>query len=349
MSDRNKNMKTRFLDFLHYHRDEMTGKERNSFERELQKDLFAEEASEGFASKSSDELLRDIEHLQKLLKKRESKNRRVLLYGIAASIAVLLMISSVFVFIERGKPGVRIAENQTKSGPLEIAMNEPIILPPGKSGVPGNSDAKADKNMEKPAASNASKKPDERAKSIESLPAAEMAAGDQISENKNKEAEVSIVSEKTVPSVAALSNRKVISQRAAGSIAGLPSGTDTTASFSEEIVSGYALKRADETKDDTSERNIAPSPVNGKIAFNKYIRDNLIRPDTATTGQRVVVIIRFLVRSNGRIDSIRVEKSPGKLFSDEAIRLIRSGPAWEPAVNSGKATDQYVRLKIVFK
>ncbi len=50
MRDRNKNKRLKFPDFFRYSSDKMSGKERNSFERELQKDPFAMEASEGFAS-----------------------------------------------------------------------------------------------------------------------------------------------------------------------------------------------------------------------------------------------------------------------------------------------------------
>jgi protein TonB len=63
----------------------------------------------------------------------------------------------------------------------------------------------------------------------------------------------------------------------------------------------------------------------------------------------VVVIVSFLVQTNGNIDSIRIVKSPGKSFSDEAIRIIKSGPQWKPAENNGKPVEDVVRLRLVFK
>ena len=50
MSDRNKNKKSLLADFFRYQKDKLSGKERNSFERELQKDNFAREAAEGYYS-----------------------------------------------------------------------------------------------------------------------------------------------------------------------------------------------------------------------------------------------------------------------------------------------------------
>ena len=54
MSDRNKNIISFITDLFRYHRDELSGLERNTFERELQKDPFSEEAAEGFAFPAPD-------------------------------------------------------------------------------------------------------------------------------------------------------------------------------------------------------------------------------------------------------------------------------------------------------
>jgi TonB family protein len=89
--------------------------------------------------------------------------------------------------------------------------------------------------------------------------------------------------------------------------------------------------------------------VNGRADFDKYIQDNLKRPDMATSGQRVVVVLNFIVDTNGKIDSLKVIRSPGKIFSDEAMRLIREGPVWKPAEQNGKAISDEVRIRIVFK
>ena len=64
MSGRNKNIKTRFSDFLSYMKGELPEEERNLFERELQKDPFAEEAEEGFSTILPDDISEDFRRLQ---------------------------------------------------------------------------------------------------------------------------------------------------------------------------------------------------------------------------------------------------------------------------------------------
>ena len=94
---------------------------------------------------------------------------------------------------------------------------------------------------------------------------------------------------------------------------------------------------------------LPPQPAGGKSEFDKYIRANQIRPDTVISGQKAVVVLNFLVRTDGTIDSIKIIKTPGKSFSEEAVRLLRSGPSWKPAEEDGKPVEDKVRLRIVFK
>ena len=106
---------------------------------------------------------------------------------------------------------------------------------------------------------------------------------------------------------------------------------------------------AEYEKEDTIPGYTPPLPVNGRIHFDKYMQDNIRRPDTTTAGQSVVVVLNFLVTTDGKIDSIIVVRSPGKIFSDEAIRMIKEGPEWKPAVKNGKTINDEVRIRIIFE
>ena len=91
-----------------------------------------------------------------------------------------------------------------------------------------------------------------------------------------------------------------------------------------------------------------PQPIDGKENYDKYIEDNIQKPVTAS-GQRADVVVSFVIRTDGIIDSIKVVRSPGNEFSAEAIRLVRQGPAWKPAKKNGKIIEDEVRLRIVFR
>jgi len=85
-------------DFLRYHGDEMNDQERNAFERSLQQDPFAEEAAEGFAKTSPALADKDISELRLRLDRRISGSRKYLWDRVAASVAAVMILASVFVF-----------------------------------------------------------------------------------------------------------------------------------------------------------------------------------------------------------------------------------------------------------
>jgi len=64
---------------------------------------------------------------------------------------------------------------------------------------------------------------------------------------------------------------------------------------------------------------------------------------------RAVVVMNFTVGYDGKPTQVMVLKSPGKAFSDEAIRLLVEGPDWRPAEMDGLKIDQATRIRIVFK
>jgi outer membrane biosynthesis protein TonB len=90
-------------------------------------------------------------------------------------------------------------------------------------------------------------------------------------------------------------------------------------------------------------------PNKGQENFDKYIEENIRKPAVATSGQMEVVALSFIVKSIGKLDSIKIISSPGKTFSDEAIRLIKEGPEWKPAEQNNIKIDDEVRIRIIFK
>lgn len=92
-----------------------------------------------------------------------------------------------------------------------------------------------------------------------------------------------------------------------------------------------------------------PSPVIGTRKFKEYVKENIQFPAADTINTRVVVILNFIVTENGRPKNITVLKSPGRSFSDEAIRLLVSGPDWFPARQNGKILEAETMIRIVFK
>ena len=295
MSGKNKNRKSRLTEYIRYHRNELSGEERNSFERELQKDPFTEEASEGFKSILAGSADDDISDLEKRLKVRTSGRKSFILYRIAASVAIIVAISSIFIIIEKNKTSKQIAVNTLLPPVLEISKSKPITESEIKT-VPSkkkvlNEKRKSDKQEVRPVSAFSDLKSESYVSEI---------SGDRIS---------------------------------------APAGA---------IARDRSFKKVDSIKEENISGYIPPQPVNGKSEFDKYIKQNIHRPDSLSERYEEVTL-SFLVRVDGSLDKIKIVSSPGKLFSDEAIRLIKSGPAWKPAEHLGKPIEDRVKVKIEFR
>jgi outer membrane biosynthesis protein TonB len=406
MSEKNKYTSNRFRDFLRYRRDGMTREEKNSFEREFQKDPFAEEAAEGFETISPEEIQNDLADLKKRIKARSGRKKRYVVYRIAASVAVLMIISSIFIVIERDRSFKQTSVTQAGSESLEIPLNKPLKEETAKTEVPEKlqllDEKKTKKSIQEKAAS-------EKVNAPLSNEVAKMAEAEKISEisednigAEKKAANLALPSPVAIKVTGKNAGEKFVSGKvmstgdnlplagATISVKGKRNGviTDTGGNFnivlpdtgkqtlvanyigmypkefeakadsqlqiklqpdntslSEVVVTGYGISRSR----DIQTGYIQPQPVNGRSDFNKYIRENIHWPDSATSGQRVVVLISFLVQTDGSLDSLKIIKSPGKFFSDEAIRLIKSGPAWKPGLENGKPVEDMVTLRIVFR
>jgi TonB family protein len=86
-----------------------------------------------------------------------------------------------------------------------------------------------------------------------------------------------------------------------------------------------------------------PVPVGGFDQFEKYLASHVQYPTGLTISGKVRV--SFLVQEDGTLTDFKVIKKLQPACDDEAIRVIRSGPAWMPA-SGEKATR--VKVDVMF-
>ena len=114
-------------------------------------------------------------------------------------------------------------------------------------------------------------------------------------------------------------------------------------SLSEVVVAGKAVI---EDKDKTF--NLA-QPQGGKDAYEKYIQQKLVYPEQALKNEvEGRVTIQFTVDDKGNLSNFKVINSLGFGCDDEAIRLVREGPAWSPSKKNDKAVTEEVKVGVKF-
>jgi protein TonB len=91
-------------------------------------------------------------------------------------------------------------------------------------------------------------------------------------------------------------------------------------------------------------------PTNGMSNFYKFTSSNIRYPAQARRmGVEGRVFVEFVVGKNGSLQDITVIKGIGAGCDEEAIRVLKLSPPWQPAKQRGRAVKQRIVLPIIFK
>lgn len=91
-----------------------------------------------------------------------------------------------------------------------------------------------------------------------------------------------------------------------------------------------------------------PDFPGGAQAMMKFIADSLRYPSQEANVQGRVVL-RFLVKADGAIDSISVLRGIHPDFDKEAVRIVKSMPRWIPGKRKGLDFGCWYTLPIIFR
>ncbi len=91
-------------------------------------------------------------------------------------------------------------------------------------------------------------------------------------------------------------------------------------------------------------------PKDGLAEFYKYVNANITYPAAARRmGVQGKVFVEFIVSRTGELTDVHTVKGIGAGCDEEAVRVIKNSPAWNPAKQRGKPVRQRMVLPITFK
>lgn len=431
------------IEYLKYLKGELSREESYSFERDLEADPFEMEAMEGMEQATVGELEEDLLSLHATLQKRLKRRRRRTYYSIAASVASLLIVGTVFLNIYNINPK---SDFESTSGEETFLHEEPAAQ--GAARVQeekfvGQIISEEENDMEqevpdqqKELAGDVAPDRDEMVVYEEkALQAAEVVSDDAavLAEDvemvsEEAEAPAPVADEVMVLEAQPKSSRKksraqdLPAQYSTGRVSGivvssedmepLPGasimvkgsdsgmvadmdgrftvvtdqqvqttviasyvGMETSeyqlaggaenqvvmqpdlATLNEVVVieydadkKAYATGAVQTVKLDKEESKYSGAePEGGLEAYKMYIEEQIRFPAGVTISKREIVVLKFNVALDGSISQIKTLRSPGDPFTEEAIRLLKEGPSWNPAKDESGATEDVVRMRIVFK
>jgi len=93
-----------------------------------------------------------------------------------------------------------------------------------------------------------------------------------------------------------------------------------------------------------------PQFPGGMEAFYEYLSTNLKYPEEAIKNQAEgKVYVEFVVEKNGDLSNVRAVKGVGYGCDEEAVRVVKNAPAFEPGEQRGRKVRVKMVLPIMFK
>lgn len=93
-----------------------------------------------------------------------------------------------------------------------------------------------------------------------------------------------------------------------------------------------------------------PTPVGGMQAFYTYVSKNLNYPSQARRMNiEGKVFVQFVVEKDGTITDVQAVKGIGAGCDEEAVRVIKGAPKWNPGKQRGRPVKVRMILPITFK
>jgi len=95
---------------------------------------------------------------------------------------------------------------------------------------------------------------------------------------------------------------------------------------------------------------VRPSFVGGEKKLLKYLYDNIKYPVIAKENDiQGTIYVKFIVNEDGEITDVTIPRDIGGGCGDEAARVIKAMPKWNPGKQRGKAVKVRFGVPVRFK
>lgn len=105
-----------------------------------------------------------------------------------------------------------------------------------------------------------------------------------------------------------------------------------------------------ETKGAIDVAEVMPEFPGGMKALLGFLGKNITYPkESQEKGEQGRVVCRFVIAKDGTITDVEVVRGVSEALDNEAIRVIKAMPKWEPGMDKGKPVAVKYTLPVQFK
>ncbi len=338
-----------YEELVAYHQGYLGNSEMHRLETHLIDCPLCNEALEGLATIEETELEKRLSRIRQTTGTIPKEGFPKLQWlAVAASAALVVTVS--FLFFNRSAPDELLAEKQPAEEKAVPSRPQPPVSPAdtlheeAQTGQTPNQAESLDATTAEQAPAAA--------------PVATPAPGDSRTETLAGAGE-----ETTVPAAAEEANAVVRMAEALPTedsvttelAAAMPAREEVTDTMAPAVATTTTPARVEEEEAAKSKKTvevapIPPRPEKGNRAYRRYLKRNLNYPETAKENNIAgEVTLRLTITTDGRIGTIEVVQSLGYGCDQEAIRLVREGPKWLPAMAGNQAVNATVTVTVPFK
>jgi protein TonB len=96
--------------------------------------------------------------------------------------------------------------------------------------------------------------------------------------------------------------------------------------------------------------DVLPEFKGGQPMLYKFLNETIHYPQDCIDNEiQGKVFVKFIVKKDGKLDNFEVVKSAHPLLDQEALRVFKSMPKWEPAKVNGQNVDSYFIMPLNFQ
>lgn len=92
-----------------------------------------------------------------------------------------------------------------------------------------------------------------------------------------------------------------------------------------------------------------PEYIGGAKALRRFLFDHIIYPKAAKEKNiQGTVYVKFVVEDDGKLTDFQIVREPGGGLGDEAIRVLKLSPKWNPGTLNGLPVRVEYTLPVIF-
>lgn len=338
---------TELYELIHYAQNKLTDKQRNEIERAFERDKFLEEAYQGMAKYKSNEIISDL-HSVDFVHGRKSKvagTKFIYVLLLIIAIAGLVYFFGVEKELFKKQPATIVTKPQKL-----FAVDDDTLLdtPVVTDSLIADTNHVTATDTSFAISNNILQ---QKEKSTETIKR----------DKKESETPQTIKTDASIQDTLQLDTTLPAEKTKSPSMNNVKHSDDQNKTKPTSILQNNNEESID-TKLQTLQSNVKISetdsiaqqthdamPEGGFKAFNRYVQQNIQYPASESTQTIQQVNISFEIDRYGRPHKYNVNRAPSNAdFQNEAIRLLREGPKWSPAVDQGETISNKASVQIVF-